>query len=279
MDGLAQALQPAVDVNTGQDKSAKFEGRKTGWKAALTQLSGDPDALMTMFIVGNSMMQGKNPGQAMERGMLYQGQLAKLRQASEERKRKTEVEDRGYDLEKRKTATTEGRLEVAEGDLELRRGEAGRKGAESESLIGLRGAQAEKYRAETRYIDKNKGLKPGASQTLINNRAANIMERNPDMDEATAWDMAFQEVERDSKTLDMAFKRKIWGDLLGSGMVRPRGIAEMEKMLGPRPVELGGEAVGSEVSSGPVQVKSINEARALPKGTRFIDPQGNERVR
>jgi hypothetical protein len=30
---------------------------------------------------------------------------------------------------------------------------------------------------------------------------------------------------------------------------------------------------------GPVRVKTVEQARALPKGTRFIDPEGNERVR
>lgn len=40
-----------------------------------------------------------------------------------------------------------------------------------------------------------------------------------------------------------------------------------------------GESPVQQTTSGPVRVKSLEEARALPKGTRFIDPNGVQRIR
>ncbi len=76
----------------------------------------------------------------------------------------------------------------------------------------------------------------------------------------------------DSLVKDITLKRRSWwADETGPAYTAPADVRDRE---------LGRTAPATaQRPAAPVRVRTVEEARALPKGTRFIDPQGVERIR
>jgi len=277
--------------NTAPD--VEQEKRKAGWKQALSGLADDPDALMTLFVLGNTMAQGGNAGQGMQNAMLYQGQLAKLRQAQADRQRSHRVEDQKLAMEARRVTATEGNVDVArtrnrlleeEGVLNRKKFEAGAAGRKADTARLT--AMARKYEAETKQLDTGMGAKPGANQQLITFMAKKAMDRGGMAADGTKFGSENEAVQYyfnkvisqgKGKTAQQ-FRDEIMSSVLSQGTATQKDINELTALLDQTFPGAAADNPGTATDA-PVQVKTIEEALALPKGTQFLDPNGVLRVR
>jgi len=127
------------------------------------------------------------------------------------------------------------------------------------------------------------------SADYIGNAALNIS-RLPPEQRAAAWDAAVVEGERLgirglAQQAGQYSEQALQGALAKAGMVKDfisatephyQVIPEGGTLVDTRNASAVSGYVGSQ--DAPVQVQSVEQARSLPPGTRFIDPNGNIRV-